>query len=65
MPTYKLTAPRNMGKITKGYILQVPSGRNGTPSAQEVETVLKALGFTDRQTLGYSSSGNWKVEELK
>ncbi|MBO5427257.1 MAG: hypothetical protein J5996_02385 [Prevotella sp.] len=54
-----------MGKITKGYILQVPSGRNGNPSAQEVETVLKALGFTDRQTLGYASSGNWKVEELK
>lgn len=65
MPTYKLTAPRNMGKITKGYILQVPSRRNGSPNAQEVETVLKALGFTDRQTLSYASSGNWKVEELK
>lgn len=65
MPTYKLTAPRNMGKITKGYILQVPSGRNGNPSAQEVETVLKALGFTDGLALSYSSSGNWKVEKLK
>lgn len=65
MPTYKLTAPRNMGQITKGYIIQVPSGRNGNPSAQEVEKVLKALGFTDRQTLSYAASGNWKVEELK
>lgn len=65
MPTYKLTAPRNMGKVTKGYILQISSRCSAQPSVQEVESVLKALGFTDRETLSYSSPGNWTVEVLK
>lgn len=64
MPTYKLTAPRNMGQITKGFVLQVASQCSGQPNVTEVERTLKAMGFTDRQTLSYASSGNWKVERI-
>ena len=64
MPTYKLIASRNMGKITKGYVLQVDSHCSSNPAPEEIRNILKTLGFTDRTTLSYASSGNWIVEKI-
>lgn len=63
MPTYKLTAPRQLGEVSKGFVLQVASRCSPTPNADEVERALKAAGFTDNNTLSYKASGNWKVEK--
>ncbi len=62
---YKLTAPRSMGKIPKGFVLQVASCCTARPNSDEVRTALMAAGFTDQSSLGYCSSGNWKVEQVK
>ena len=62
---YKLTAPRTMGKIPKGFVMQVPSSCTSSPTANEIESMLKCMGFTDRVSLSYKSSGNWKVERAK
>ena len=64
MPTYKLIASRNMGKIKKGYVLQVVSHCSSNPAPEEIRNILKTLGFTDRTTLSYASSGNWIVEKI-
>jgi hypothetical protein len=61
MPTYKLIASRNMGKI---YVLQVVSHCSSNPAPEEIRNILKTLGFTDRTTLSYASSGNWIVEKI-
>ena len=45
MPTYKLIASRNMGKITKGYVLQVVSHCSSNPAPEEIRNILKTLGF--------------------
>lgn len=63
MPAYKLTAPRQMGKIPKGFILQVASPCT-IPDAKDIEAAIIRAGFTDPQSRGYRSSGNWKVEKL-
>ena len=65
MSLFKLTAPRSMGKIHKGFVLQVPSSSaGGSPSPREVETALKYAGFTDPSSLSFSSSGNWEIEKI-
>lgn len=64
MPAYKLTAPRQMGKIPKGFILQVASSSSPTPNAKDVEDAIIRVGFDDPQSRGYRSAGNWKVEKL-
>lgn len=64
MPTYKLTASRQMGKMPKGFILQVASPRTPTPDAKDVEAAIVRAGFNDPQSRGYRSPGNWKVEKI-
>jgi len=61
---FRLTAPRSMGNIPKGYQLQVPSNSCGSPARNDVEKALRAAGFTDTPSLSYASSGNWTVEEM-
>ena len=36
----------------------------GDQTEQEIRNILKTLGFTDRTTLSYASSGNWIVEKI-
>ena len=64
MPVYKLTAPRNMGKIPKGFCIQVPSQMVSKPNAHEIEKAIIQAGFTDRDSIGYRSPGNWIVEKI-
>ena len=46
MATFKLTAPRNLGKVTKGFELMVPSSQiNWGPTAKKEEEALKRMGF--------------------
>ncbi|MBP5643966.1 MAG: hypothetical protein J6X10_07050 [Bacteroidales bacterium] len=61
---YRLTAPRNLGKIPKGYQIQVPSDQLGHPTASETRDVLKRMGWDDYAAASYASSGNWNVEEM-
>lgn len=63
MPAYKLTAPRQMGKIPKGFVLQVASPCT-PPDAKDIEAAIIRSGFNDPQSRGYRSAGNWKVEKL-
>lgn len=35
MPAYRLTAPRNLGKVPKGFILMVASRSTPTPDSKE------------------------------
>lgn len=64
MYCFKLKAPRTMGKIPKGFELQVPSAHSGRPFPDEVEAALKRAGFTDGISLSYKSAGNWEVKEM-
>lgn len=63
MPAYKLTAPRRLGEVPKGFVLQVASRCSAGPDANEVERALRAAGFTDNNTLSYKAAGNWIVEK--
>lgn len=59
--------PEDKGKITripKGYTIQVPSARTGSPDPRDVERVLLALGFGPSVANSARSSGNWEVTKL-
>lgn len=64
MSCYRLTAPRQLGKVPKGFPLIVPSRCTGGPDSQEVRQALINAGFTDSDSLSYRCSGNWKVEKM-
>lgn len=64
MKTYLLVAPRRLGEIPEGYILQVASDSTGGPRRTDIEKALVRAGFTDTQSLSYSSLGNWRMKEL-
>lgn len=64
MVAYKLTAPRQLGKIPKGFVIQVASSSTSKPSAQEVEAAIVRAGFDDNHSRSYRCAGNWKVEKL-
>lgn len=58
---------QDKGKITyipKGYTIQVPSARTGSPDPKDVEKVLLALGFGPSVAYSAKSSGNWDVTKL-
>ncbi|WP_329903110.1 hypothetical protein [Porphyromonas pogonae] len=64
MPAYKLTATRQMGKIPKGFVLQVASNSIPKPDAKDVENAIIRAGFDDNNSRSYKSAGNWTVEKL-
>ncbi len=67
MPTcYRLTAKRNLGKIPKGYIIQVVSANPNYAPAEDIKKVLIAAGFDDSATKreAYSTAG-WTSEKIK
>ena len=53
MPTYKLIASRNMGKITKGYVLQVVSHCSSNPAPEEIRNIL-TLVYDALKEKGYN-----------
>lgn len=61
---YRLTAPRQLGKVPQGYQLQVPSNTSPSPNPEDVREALKRAGFDDYGSLGYCASGNWKCEKM-
>lgn len=77
MSTYLLRAKRDfsanvirekdngkINKITKGYTIQVPSGRSVHPAAEEIEKVLLALGIGPSLAHDIRSDGNWDITKL-
>lgn len=64
MTTYRLTAGRQLGKIPKGFVLQVASQSISTPNTKDVEAAIIRAGFDDSGSRSYKSAGNWKVEKI-
>ena len=65
MPScFLLKAKRQMGKIPKGFMLQVTGGSISNPDSAAVKEALKRAGCTDSQSLSYSAAGNWEVKKL-
>ncbi len=64
MYTWLLTAPRKMGQIPEGYMIQVITSSTGEPNRKEVEDALRRVGFTDTLSLSYASVGNWKARKM-
>ncbi|MBQ5778381.1 MAG: hypothetical protein IIW13_00150 [Paludibacteraceae bacterium] len=49
---FLLTAKQQIVKIPKGYVLQVSSFHShGNPNSSEIRDAIKAVGFTDEQTI--------------
>lgn len=65
MKAYLVRAPRWMGEIPEGFVLQVVSSNTGGPQADEIEEALKRAGFTDSLSLSYRSPGNWRIKEMR
>lgn len=63
MALYKLTAPRQLGDMPKGYEFQVASSTTPNPNAQDVEKAIVRLGF-NKQAQSYKSSGNFIVVKI-
>lgn len=63
MKLYKLTAPRQLGDIPKGYTFQVASASFPTPNANDIEKEIARLGF-NKQAQSYRSPGNFIVEKI-
>ena len=58
---------KDKGKLTripKGYTIQVPSARTGSPDPKDVERVLLALGFGPSVAYSARCAGNWDVTKL-
>ena len=64
MRTLLLIAPRDLGRIPKGFIIQVITSSTGTPSPKEVEEAIVRAGFTDTWSRSFRSSGNWTIKTL-
>lgn len=64
MAIFKLTAPRQLGDMPKGYEFQVNSPTTSpNPNAQDVEKEIAKLGF-NKQTQSYRSPGNFEVKKI-
>lgn len=53
-----------MGKIPKGFVIQVASATSPTPNSSDVENAIINAGFSDLSSRSYKSSGNWEVRKL-
>ena len=63
MKAFKLTAPKQIGDMPKGYTFQVASATFPTPNAQDIEKEISRLGF-NKQAQSYKSAGNFKIEKI-
>jgi hypothetical protein len=63
MALYKLTAPRQLGDMPKGYTFQVASASSPNPDQKDIEKEISRLGF-NKQAQAYRSAGNFKVERI-
>ena len=64
MKAYKVQAPRTLGRVPEGFILQVASNNTAGPQGKDIERALRAAGFTDFSSLQYSAPGNWKISAM-
>ena len=60
---YQGVAKHTMGKVLKGYRIQVPSSHSPYPSEQEIKKALEAAGFDLKGWFNNTSDackpGNW------
>ena len=68
MPTWKITAPENRGRVTKGTSFTVVSRTTSSePNAEDIEEVLYINGFKESgggTARSYCSAGNWICEKI-
>ena len=61
MYVFKVTAPSDRGQIGKGFSFTINS--TSTDPSNAIKEYLIRNGY-DQKTIGYYSSGNWKVEKI-
>ncbi len=68
MPTWKITAPENRGRVTKGTSFTVVSRTTSfEPNAEDIEEVLYINGYKESgggTARSYRSAGNWICEKI-
>ena len=70
MPTYRITAPRKMGRVEEGQSFIVVSRTTGTkfgPDASDIEEVLYINGYKEQgggSAISFRSTGNWEYEVI-
>lgn len=68
MPTWKITAPRLMGRVEKGQSFIVTSRTTaGMPDASDIEEVLYANGYTESgggSAISFRAPGNWEYQVI-
>lgn len=67
MPTWRITAPQNMGGISKGESFIVVTRTTGNPDATDIEEVLYINGYKESgggTARSYRAAGNWDCVKI-
>ena len=68
MPTWRITAPDNRGKVKKGTSFVVVTRTTGFgPDASDIEEVLYTSGYKERggsSAISYRAAGNWDCVKI-
>lgn len=67
MATWRITAPKNMGRISKGESFIVVTRTTGNPDATDIEEVLYINGYNESgggTARSYRASGNWECVKI-
>ena len=67
MATWRITAPRNMGRVSKGKSFIVVTRTTGNPDATDIEEVLYINGYKESgggTARSYRASGNWECVKI-
>lgn len=67
MATWRITAPRKLGRVEKGQSFIVVTRTTGDPNNKDIEEVLYTNGYKESggsSAISYSAPGNWKCEKI-
>ena len=68
MPTWRITAPDNRGKVKKGTsFVVVTRTTNALPDARDIEEVLYTSGYKESggsSAISYRAAGNWDCVKI-
>lgn len=67
MATWRITAPRKLGRVREGESFIVVTRTTGTPDQHDIEEVLYTNGYKEDgggTARSYRASGNWTCEKI-
>ena len=67
MATWRITAPKNMGRVSKGESFIVVTRTTGNPDATDIEEVLYINGYKESgggTARSYRAAGNWECVKI-